>query len=149
MKKLLLILILVMALVPTAPVSAGPKQPIGELMTWGPIEDTFPANTPFHREHGWTSMPWGEYPIGGFGFVLEVDGVVIKPSYKIFERDRAEGTFKKTNVYNFPDGMSGVHVFTGYYYVPCQYILDHESGTCTGPGSSVLFDTLEMTVTFE
>ena len=149
MKKLLLILILVLALIPSAPVSAGPKEPIGLLMTWGPTEDTFPANEPFHREHGWIAMPWGEYPVGGFDFVLEVDGVVIKPSYKIFERDRAAGEFKKTNVYNFPEGMTDVHTFTGYYYVPCQYIIDHEYGTCTGAGSTVLLYTLEMTVTFE
>jgi hypothetical protein len=146
MKKILIVVILLLVLVPAAPVSAGPKAPVGDKMLWqGDI--SFPANEPFHREHGWL-VPLGDYPIGGFNFVLEVDGEVIKPSYKINERVRATNEFKKTNVYNFPDGMTGVHIFTGYYYVPCQYFLDYSEGTCT-VGSSVLLYTLEMTVTFD
>lgn len=149
MKKILIIVVLLLALVPIVPVSAGPREPVGEWMTWHIPVYSFPANEPFHHEHGWLSLTPGEYPIGGYGFVLEVDGVVITPSYKINARDRATGTLKTTNVFNFPDGMSGVHVFTGYYYVPCQHVLDYELGTCEGGGSSVLLYILEMTVTFE
>jgi len=147
MKKLMLIFILALTLIPATPVSAGSKEPVGELMTWHIPAYTFAENVPFHQEHGWL-LEMDERAVGGFSSILEVDGAVMKPSYKIHERDRDTGVFRSTEVYNFPEGMTGEHTFTGYYYVPCKDSETYTGDPCIG-GGSVLALTFEMVVTFE
>lgn len=43
--------------------------------------------------------------------------------------------------FNFPDGMTGTHYFTGTWYAPCGYIY----GPCDGPTNTVI-ETFTVTV---
>jgi hypothetical protein len=119
---------------------------------------TFPANTPFHIEHGWGVPPEGRYDaIGEWSFVLDVDGMrraadfVIRETFPPFDTGLSVPFLGRTWVFNFADGMIGTHTFTGHWLAPCQAAVD--SGLFAGPcpaDPAQVVDTLtrSLTVTF-
>ena len=114
----------------------------------GSIE--FPAGTPFHIFHGWVQTSDDE-AIGIFGFELEIDGVLQGEDFKMFSADSGNpDTLWRLWAYNFPDGMTGTHTFTGHWYAPCQYAVDwlDYPGPCATPNAKVENKTRTLVVTF-
>jgi len=89
------------------------------------------AGQPFYIAHGW----WNPTNISGMGlfkFSLDVDG---NPVYEDFiERYAISGDPDDLVwfwVFNFPEGMTGSHSFTGHWTGPCQGLVD--MGVIQGP----------------
>jgi hypothetical protein len=145
---LLLLVFLAMAL----PATANSLITVGEQISliYGPNE--FPAGAPFHMHHGWYgARPWDDpTPVGIWGFELEIDGIYQKPDY-IWTGYNAEYEYiPRVSVYNFPDGMNGIHTFTGYWIMPCQDAVESDiiPGPCRTPNEKTIVTTRELTVTF-
>ncbi len=126
MKKIVVFLILTTLLVMAAPVSARSKERVGErLNIFVSGSQTFPMEDPFHIAHGWILDP-SEAPLGLFTFQLEVDGVIQGEDFTDIyaAHDTSPEFLYKIFVYNFPGGMTGEHIFTGHWFVPCQAVYD-------------------------
>jgi hypothetical protein len=102
---------------------------------------TFPAGQPFHIAHGWLNAPASmatvsipHQSVGEYQVRVTVDGVEVKPSFieTTTSIDPIYGieVFQQY-VFNFPDGMTGTHVFGTTFLGPCQGLVD--SGFATGP----------------
>lgn len=141
MKKLLLFLSLVVVFVLATPASAGRPQPVGETLGWD-VTEWYP-DTPFNLSHGWILNLPDEGPIRSFGFKLELDGGLLMPDF-IQREINDEMQYSKIHVYNFPDGMTGEHTFTGHYYAPCYLYFDD----CVFPKKRVEVSTESQTITF-
>lgn len=97
---------------------------------------TFPANTPFFVRHGWvfsTLTPYTNQTLGAFNrptttFELYVDHVEQKsqPDYS-----SGNGFQLRLHVINFPNGMTGTHLFQGWWF--------QDSYFTTGVGGSEVF----------
>lgn len=153
MKKLSLfvtIIFIVAVLAMTTPAAANPNTPIGDrIIVWN-TSIIFAENTPFHIWHGWV-QPSTDEAIGIFDFELDVDGVRIQEDFKMFSATSGDpDTLWRLWVYNFPDGMTGTHTFTGHWYAPCQYAVDNlgYTGACSTPNEKVENNTKVITVTF-
>lgn len=148
MKKITLIFCILLLAVMVSPVQAAPHEPTGvRLDIFESGEQEFPARTAFYIQHGWSSS-YPPHSIGLLRFELEVDGKIIEPTY-YDNIHTPDGVVGHSSVYNFPDGMSGVHTFTGHWYVPCQILL--VSGLieeCSSPTAHVDLRTTEVVVTF-
>ena len=96
---------------------------------------TFPAGEPFHIARGWELGP-GElvHSIGLWQYRLTIDGVAVQPNFNetIVSQDPVDGTILfRPYVFNFPEGMTGTHVFGSTFLGPCQQLVDF--GFATGP----------------
>jgi hypothetical protein len=89
---------------------------------------TFPANTPFYIEHGFSTTPPFSPPDGTIGsgmdagthFDLSVDGVAQTGTVDI---DNQPGVWLKRNLYNFPDGLpAGSHTFVGVFFFDGAFV---------------------------
>ena len=158
MKKSTLLLILVLvALLCATPALAAPKTPTGDrifLVCDEPYcsgTQDYPANTPFHIQHGWTLFPtWGDEP-GQWRFELEVDGSTVSPTYTLRWTEVTEwGPFIHFSwVYNFPDGMTGTHTFTGHWIGTCGLALEWGmTDECTNPMADFDWALTEIEITF-
>jgi hypothetical protein len=148
MKKITISIIVLVMLVLAVPASAARELPaVGERINiFYSGSQEFPANTPFHVRHGWV-VNFSESPaIGVYDFILEVDGEPVPHGLRYIQPDRDSDTVQVLRIYNFPDGMSGVHTFTGFWYLPCYAGDDPES--CEQPNKPVLSRTSEVVVTF-
>jgi hypothetical protein len=87
-------------------------------------EQTFPANTPFHIVHGWNLSLDEDLDL--FDFQVAVDGVFQELSYTEYYLDDSQDPpiLNKRFVYNFPEGMTGTHLFTGHWIAPCYVFYD-------------------------
>ena len=75
---------------------------------------TLGAGLPFHVAHGFTSEPWPDIVNPLHRFELTLDGV---QQHGAIDLDRqADGLGDKWYVFNFPNGLTGVHTFTGCWY---------------------------------
>lgn len=122
-RLLILISALVLALLITAPVLAGEHEPTGERINiFDSGYQTYPAGEPFHIFHSWItdSIPGQKF------FELEVDGVYLKPTYVEFYTEVYEHVACHYRIYyfNFPEGMTGTHVFKGHWILPCRVYLE-------------------------
>lgn len=150
MKRFTLLICAVLALLLVSPALAGAHSPTGErlgLFFSGTQE--FPANTAFFVRHGWAQEQG--YPMGRFGFILEVDGIAVKETYveRTIIEDSDGPIFDLLWVFNFPAGMSGVHSFEGHWIIPCQYALDlGETSHCANPNAPYEYRATEVEVTF-
>jgi hypothetical protein len=118
MKKLIVCVIAVLLLAFVVPAAAkNPKVPTGEKigMVTGSIE--YPANTPFHFSPGWMFDPPDDIPMfPPYSFTLEMDGVQVPESFILRSADpHREYPIQWGWVFNFPEGLSGVHTFTGWW----------------------------------
>jgi hypothetical protein len=147
MKKAAVILILIAILLMAVPAFAQGKERVGDrLGIYYSGEQTFPAGAPFHIAHGWVLDP-AQGPPGKYLFQLEVDGVYreadfIEPSV---DQSTAPEFLSWIFVFNFPEGMSGVHTFTGHWAVPCGSVSD----SCTNPVQLIETRSTTVEVTFE
>jgi hypothetical protein len=83
----------------------------------GCSEITLAADEPFHVAHGWTSaISQQDLVDPALRVELSVDGTQ-KHGAIDFRFDPATGIWSKTYVFNFPQGMSGTHSFTGCWYL--------------------------------
>ena len=146
MKKTTLILLLIAMLVLAAPVSAHGKQRVGERI--GVFYDgaqTFPAGEPFHIVHGFVIAP-NDGPPGRYLFQLEVDGVLQEGFLETaVDRSVLPEFLSRVYVYNFPQGMNGVHTFTGHWLQPCSSVSD----SCAKPNQLIETRTTVVEVSFE
>lgn len=133
------------------PVAADAKEPVGDrigIYYDGSME--FSANAPFHIRHGWVQSS-DDNAIGIFDFELDVDGVRRSEDFKMFSAVSGNPDYlNRIWVYNFPNGMTGTHTFTGHWFAPCQYAVDElgYAGPCTTPNAKVETNYRMLTVTF-
>jgi hypothetical protein len=132
------------------PVAADSKVTVGERLRIREEWMTFSIDTPFHIVHGW-NMTSDDDAIGVYDFELEVDGVPRKEDFKDFGAESGDpDTLYRNWVFNFPDGMTGEHTFTGHWFAPCQAAVDFSDypGPCPQPNESVETYTATLTVLF-
>lgn len=126
------------------------RERVGERINLFYSSMDFPAGAPFHIYHGWVQTSDDE-AIGSFDLKLEIDGVVRGEDFKMFTAVSGNpDTLRRLWVYNFPDGMTGQHTFTGHWYAPCQYAVDWLgfSGPCATPNQKVETSTRTLVVNF-
>jgi len=133
MKKSMVVLLILMMLAITTPVSAGNRTPVGEAINlYTGYPTSFQAGTAFHIMHGWVMGPKDKWK-GVYDFKLEVDGVYQRVDFLMkspWDQDPTKEAWAW--VYNFPNGMSaGSHTFIGHWFAPCQALLD--DGIYPGP----------------
>ena len=143
-KKTISILVLIAFLVIATPAVAGKKAPVGSQIGVISGPTTFPAGAAFHIRHGWIISSDTD-GVGIFDFELEVDGVLRNEDFVLRSTQSGDpDLLLRFWVHNFPDGMTGVHTFTGHWFVPCQ----PTSGSCATPNAKVEVLTSSVTVTF-
>lgn len=75
---------------------------------------TLTADAPFHVAHGFAAEPWSDLVNPIHRFELAVDSVQVHGAVDL---DRLAGYVgDKWYVFNFPEGMTGTHTFTGCWY---------------------------------
>jgi hypothetical protein len=134
MKRLFLTLLIIGTILSVSvPASAGRPEPIGEKISlWSDESISFPAGEPFHISHGHILDPTDGYPIGTYSFEVEVDGRPAVADFVLTEYlPASDYPLYRLWVYNFPDGMSGTHTFTGRWFAPCEAAVNE--GRCEGP----------------
>lgn len=87
---------------------------------------TFPSATPFHIAHGWFSESPPDELFALLDFQLQVDGVYREENFieSYLDESWDPPVYAKIWVFNFPNGMTGVHTFTGYWLGPCAAFYD-------------------------
>ncbi len=103
-----------------------------------------PAGAAFHVAHGFEFTPGGDDDPGRWDFVLLVDGVPVADTGK--EVIREGSMIDARRLYNFPDGLTGVRHFEGFWYQSCR-----STDLCDPsdpPGSLVQVMHLERLVDF-
>jgi len=149
-RALYVVAILALTLGIASPVSADSKTLTGDKIRVRDGSITFPLNTPFYISHGWI-QPSTDDAIGVFDFKLEVDGSLNGESFKMFSAESGDpDNLSRIWVYNFPNGMTGMHTFTGHWFAPCQYAVDYlgYGGSCATPNEKVETSTRTLTITF-
>lgn len=113
---------------------------------------TYPAGEPFSIQHGWGIAPEDPPAVAGvFSFALDVDGIrraedfVIRTTTPTPASPLDAPILNRGWVFNFPDGMTGTHTFTGHWIVPCRY---SGATTCRTPNDPTDQFTRTLTVTF-
>jgi len=144
--------ILILALLNLAiPSSASAhNEPVGERVIVFNGQIDFTAGTSFNIWHGWVQTS-DDGAIGIFDFELDIDGVFLSEDFKMFSADSGDPDILwRLWVYNFPDGMTGTHTFTGHWYAPCQYAVDWLgfAGPCATPNEKVETNTKTLIVNF-
>jgi hypothetical protein len=112
----------------SAPSIAAPRdQAIGDRLDLRAGDQTFPGSTPFHIDHGFV-FAIGDKTIGLDNFVLDMDGSDLTADFVRWSPVGDGFTVNELWYYNFPAGLTGVHVFTRHYFVAC----DNDSAPCDG-----------------
>ena len=147
MKRFTLIICVVLLLLMVSPVQAAAHQPTGDQINiYVSGAQEYPANTAFYILHGFEIIK--PFSIGWLAFELEVDGAIIPATY-INNSGTTMDTYNHGWVYNFPDGMTGVHTFTGHWYTQCNVALRYGLvAECSHPTAHVDLQTSEVVVTF-
>jgi hypothetical protein len=118
---------LLLGLTAAPSMAASRFQVVGERLDLRDGDQTFPASTPFHIDHGWVFEP-GNKAVGLAGFVLDVDGTPLTADVIQWSHVGDGFTAQELWYYNFPAGMTGTHLFTRHYFQPC----DNVSVPCDG-----------------
>lgn len=153
MKKqslLVTVLVLVALLATVTPVAADARAPVGDKINLFLGDTVFPAGAPFYIQHGWV-QPSTDDAIGVFDFKLDIDGVFVQEDFKKFSVVSGDpDLLVRLWLYNFPEGMTGTHTFTGHWIAPCQYAVDQLGypGPCATPNAKVETNSRTVTVTF-
>ena len=156
-KKWMILVVFVAALLIVLPVQAHKHTPTGPQIRLDSGPATFPAGEPFHIPHGWGVVPDEFAPVGHWTFELELDGVLLKPTFHWISAFPAQPSMGwptwvvRTPVFNFPDGMeAGSYTFTGHNIAPCEQAVKYGfyTGTCSTRNEKVVTLTRTLTVTF-
>lgn len=129
-----------------APVMAAQGQAVGDRLDLRLGDQSFPASTPFHIDHGFLHET-PDHAIGLSDFVLDMDGTDLVADFVQRDPARDSGvSFSQLWFYNFPSGLTGTHVFTRHYFVAC----DNDAIPCDGNriNTPVEVQTDTATVTF-
>jgi hypothetical protein len=104
----------------------------------------YQANTAFFVRDGF-NIPTGAAASGKYLFTLDVDGVSRAADFKT-NTTLSDGSVSRLWIFNFPDGMTGTHVFTGDFVAPCG----PDTAPCgsSRPNTPLVFLTISATVTF-
>lgn len=154
MKKILVSIFIIVGLLGMAtPASAAQKVRVGTHISLLTGPTTFTAGAPFHFVHGWGTDASVD-GIGIYDFEFEVDGTLREEDF--VERSVMSGNpdlLFRLWVYNFPNGMTGTHTFTGHWFGPCQALADggFYAGACTNSTARVEANNISprtLTVTF-
>ena len=120
---------------------------------FGGAAQSFPAGQPFHFNHGFTTKPSTDGSLGLWRFTLTLDGVEVKPSF-IDIRQIDDPVFGhllfRMYVFNFPDGLTGTHTFSGSFSGPCDQMVAQGFTTgvqCATPNQVVMADGYPVTTT--
>ncbi len=124
MRRLLPVLLGLLALAFAVSAAADPKERIGDridVLLGTPT--SYPANTPFHVVQGWVNIdPGATRPeaVGKSFVTLDLDGQPVDASF--VERFVADdGTLSRFWVFNFPSGLpAGTHFFTARWWGPAK-----------------------------
>jgi hypothetical protein len=123
---------LVLATTVLLPLFAGPSmaarnQAVGDRLDLRAGDQTFPASTPFHIDHGF-AFTIGDNTIGLSDFVLDMDGTPLAADF-VQRTPVGDGiTVSKLWFYNFPSGLTGTHEFTRHYFEACN----NDTVSCDG-----------------
>lgn len=151
MKRKIAILVFIAVFVIATPVLAGKREPIGtKIGLFGESPVHFDAGEPFYISHGWAN-PSDITGVGLFRFALEVDGTFVKESFVMRSAESGDPDILTWIwVFNFPEGMTGTHTFTGHWTGSCQGLVDMEveTGPCEKP-NGIIETVRTRTVIFE
>ena len=132
--------------------AAAPAPTGTRLLIWGPAQQTFPAGQPFYFEHGWQSAVPSTQGVGRWTFSLSVDGVpqmgFAEP--QVTTQDPTYGTLIfRPYLFDFPQGLTGTHVFSGNWYGPCAQMVaqGYAAGPCSSPEEVVPWSAGPFTTT--
>lgn len=78
---------------------------------------SYPADTAFHIWHGFIFERGVDRGYGRYEFQLYVDGVATAADFTDVDV-LGPGVVSRVWVFNFPDGLSGTHTFTGHWMTP-------------------------------
>jgi hypothetical protein len=129
-----------------APVMAARDQAVGDRLDLRLGDQSFPASTPVHIDHGFLHET-GDRAIGLSDFVLDMDGTVLTADFVQREPALQAGdSFSQLWFYNFPSGLTGTHEFTRHYFNAC----DNDAISCDGNRINTPVEVLAVsaTVTF-
>lgn len=97
---------------------------------------TYPANQAFHIAHGWGS-PVNESKLGMARGTMRLimDGSELEEDFIGYYREEILGEewLVKRYVFNFPEGLEGLHHFQVYYANTCEIMLENNDPTLEGP----------------
>jgi hypothetical protein len=118
--------------------AAAAPAPTGPTLSIFHPQQTFPAGEPFNIRTGWGNNPSVDGGIGLWSFSLSVDGIPQTGflDVSVFpDPGNPTGTLiLRPHLFNFPQGMTGTHVFAGTFSGPCPQMVSE--GFATGPCSS-------------
>jgi hypothetical protein len=95
------------------------NQPVGDRLDLRAGDQTFPASTPFHIDHGF-AFTIGDNTIGLSNFVLDMDGAPLTATFVQWAPVGDGVTVSELWYYNFPAGLTGTHEFTRHYFEACN-----------------------------
>ncbi len=147
MKKITFVICAILMVLMVSPVQAAAHQPTGDQINiYDSGAQEYPADTAFYILHGWLIAKPNS--IGWLAFELEVDGAIIPATY-IDHSGTTMDTYNHAWVFNFPDDMTGVHTFSGHWYLQCNAALRFGFvAECSHPTAHVDLETSEVVVTF-
>jgi hypothetical protein len=94
-------------------------QALGDRLDLRDGDQSFPASTPFHIDHGF-AFTIGDNTIGLSDFVLDMDGTPLTADF-VRRTPVGDGiTVSKLWYYNFTYGLTGTHEFTRHYFEACN-----------------------------
>jgi hypothetical protein len=109
-------LTIVLLLTSAGGAGATSKVRVGDRISLFTPPTTYPAATAFHIWHGFV-FEESDRPLGRYAFVLDVDGV--ERAADFFEVTLVDRRMiSKVWVFNFPNGLTGVHTFDGHWITP-------------------------------
>jgi hypothetical protein len=142
---LALAMTLVLALTVASAMAATKNQPAGDRISLFDGDQSFPASTAFHVDHGFLfENGVVEKAIGKASFALDVDGAPQK--FDFAQVTHPDGfQLSKLWFYNFPAGMTGSHIFTGHWYQAC----DNDTIPCNGSRMNTVVEVLTETISVD
>jgi hypothetical protein len=129
-----------------APAFASPRESTGDRINLFAGDEEYPADTPFFVAHGNAAFIGEDTASGRARFVLEVDGEIVPATYET--HGQADRTVLHVWVFNFPDGMTGVHTFTGHWLAPCGAPTAYLACGESRPTTPVEYESHTVMVTF-
>ena len=97
--------------------AAATRERVGDRIYLPDPPATYPADTAFHIWHGFGFERGIDRGYGRYEFRLEVDGVAMAADFTEVTV-LAPTVVSRVWVFNFPDGLSGTHTFTGRWVTP-------------------------------